>query len=960
MSRQAGKGLAETARGTDVAVKEANKKPADIARGTDAVSKEANKIKTDTAAAADSASKQPGKGAVDTARGTDTVTRVHTAQRLPSDTARGTDVTTKQLGYSAGGDGTAVLSEFAGLDYRQDYLGLLPQYQTKTFTAGENIAPFSNDMFEWANRGAAGANNCLYSRDHFAGQSPADGIPLKMIVTGLDPHIGTYNGNYWSLAPAAIGETWTISVYVKADVATTGQLFLFGYNAAGTFVEAPAGGVSITTSWTRVSYTTTLVNSSTVSIGYRLDGPDAGGGQTIWWDGVQLEKAPAPTFYKPSRTNIKADTLMLGETFTRVPGKGVPDTVGAAETFTRTATYIRGGVTGGPRSDTYAKTSTTHAITYTSYGNNRVVSTATTSGTPSGYYTATRTTGYTDWNFIDATALTGAGGAPRLIRFLNGQFVYLRDSGTNVSVYTSTTPQTAGSWALKTTFNLTTLTTSTLDIAYDSITGYYVILSTNSVNEGIISARSTDLIDWTVGTVQTGATTSASPNHQLIAENGAFYVPGGNSYESVNRSTDGLNWTRALNGFFADQSHVVYYSKNFNQFYAGVSDTKRYYSLNGITWPDMAGNSPDFTSVNIADGNDGFLYWVTLAGSQARICRQTTALGSNSITIGFFEATALASSFRGAMFTDGAGIVIVYSNSAQSTIRVFRIPYYNADTVTSAEVVTKQITTSVGGDGAFVQNDFVGIDYRQEYLGILPTYRSKYLDYTNTYVSRNVFSYANNLYGYITDLPITQSRTYNGLYDQIAPPVPSPVGGAVTRITAYIEGSLFQTYTIPIPMQPGEKVTFSWYIYAQGFTLFGGSNNTTYGLYNPTTGVTTNLSQVAIVNSNDSWQRKSVTITNNNSVVSYAQIWTFNASQPSTNAPHYWIDGFQMELGSTETTFVTNIPVYPQLKADIAHAGDSKSLTIGKVAVGDARTRYTEFTPVNYTQDLLTIVAPDL
>ena len=107
-----------------------------------------------------------------------------------------------------------------------------------------------------------------------------------MVVTGNDPHVGMYNTPSNNIAPAANGQTWVVSVYVKANVATTGQIFIFGAAADGNVFDAvtgqiAAGGVSIGTDWTRVSYAFTFTKGISF-IQVRLDGPDTGGtGQTV-------------------------------------------------------------------------------------------------------------------------------------------------------------------------------------------------------------------------------------------------------------------------------------------------------------------------------------------------------------------------------------------------------------------------------------------------------------------------------------------------------------------------------------------------------------------------------------------------------------------------------------------------------------------------------------------------------
>jgi hypothetical protein len=165
------------------------------------------------------------------------------------------------------------------------------------------------DMFAWS---GTAANAATLSRDTTTSLSPVGGIPLKMAVTGTDPHTGTSNSATWNVAAAANGQTWTFSVYVKASVATTGQLFIFGANSAGSYSAINnfgAGSVNITTEWTRVSHSFTFSNANVAFIQVRMDGPETGGaGINIWWDGAQLEQASAPSVFNPNRANLLDDT----------------------------------------------------------------------------------------------------------------------------------------------------------------------------------------------------------------------------------------------------------------------------------------------------------------------------------------------------------------------------------------------------------------------------------------------------------------------------------------------------------------------------------------------------------------------------------------------------------------------------------------------------------------------------
>jgi hypothetical protein len=149
------------------------------------------------------------------------------------------------------------------------------------------------DIFGWA--GPAADISSTVTRDETVTDSPYGGIPLKMVVTGTDPHIQTYNtttGGPWNLASAATGQTWEVRVLAKGSVPTSIELFLFGTNAQGLWGNQSgtigAGTRSITTSWQEYTFQYTFSNTVVQAVQLRLDGPHAGGNATIWFDGLQL------------------------------------------------------------------------------------------------------------------------------------------------------------------------------------------------------------------------------------------------------------------------------------------------------------------------------------------------------------------------------------------------------------------------------------------------------------------------------------------------------------------------------------------------------------------------------------------------------------------------------------------------------------------------------------------------
>jgi len=158
-----------------------------------------------------------------------------------------------------------------------------------------NVMPNPTNIFAWS---GTGNNNCTLSGDSTITRQYGS-IPLKMVMVGTDPYTGTYNVSTWNLAPAASGQTWTLSFYAKASETVTGNCFIFGANSSGNYVEAPSTSFTVTTSWQRFTFTTTLSNASTAYIQIRLGGSSGQVGKTIWWDGIQLERASSATTFNP-------------------------------------------------------------------------------------------------------------------------------------------------------------------------------------------------------------------------------------------------------------------------------------------------------------------------------------------------------------------------------------------------------------------------------------------------------------------------------------------------------------------------------------------------------------------------------------------------------------------------------------------------------------------------------------
>ena len=164
-----------------------------------------------------------------------------------------------------------------------------------------NVYPNPTDLLATQYMGNE-IQSCTVSRDTTITRQYGS-IPMKMVITGNDAYAGRYGYLAANLASVLSGQTWTISIWAKASVATDGQLFIFGADTNGAWSVTPdysAGTIAITTSWQRFSFSYTFTNASTRYIQFRLDGTNVGGsGITIWWDGLQIERASAATNFNP-------------------------------------------------------------------------------------------------------------------------------------------------------------------------------------------------------------------------------------------------------------------------------------------------------------------------------------------------------------------------------------------------------------------------------------------------------------------------------------------------------------------------------------------------------------------------------------------------------------------------------------------------------------------------------------
>ena len=182
---------------------------------------------------------------------------------------------------------------------------------------------FSNglDIYSWyvAKRGNNTGNACTVEQDFITPRSPVGGIPMKMNVTGNDPHISSYNTATWNISTVANLQTWRLSVYAKASTTLNNcQIYIFGANSSGvsvvsgSYIGITSKTITVTTEWQRFDHFITFNNANVAFIHMRLDGPNAdGSGTTVWWDGLQVEPVNLTAFNSKYNANYSSSTDLI-------------------------------------------------------------------------------------------------------------------------------------------------------------------------------------------------------------------------------------------------------------------------------------------------------------------------------------------------------------------------------------------------------------------------------------------------------------------------------------------------------------------------------------------------------------------------------------------------------------------------------------------------------------------------
>jgi len=168
-------------------------------------------------------------------------------------------------------------------DTRNSYRG---EPTTNVFNSNNIFNPL--DLYTWITSGY----QMSVSRDTSV-ISPLGGKTLKIITSGNSAYGDTYYSNYWNMAAASSGQTWTYSYYFKAPAGTSVGGYIFGVNTSGQYVDLGASLITATGEWQRFSFSFTFTNGNVVAIQTRIDVYTSG--VTVYCDGLQVEQKSHPT-----------------------------------------------------------------------------------------------------------------------------------------------------------------------------------------------------------------------------------------------------------------------------------------------------------------------------------------------------------------------------------------------------------------------------------------------------------------------------------------------------------------------------------------------------------------------------------------------------------------------------------------------------------------------------------------
>ncbi len=223
----------------------------------------------------------------------------------------------------------------AGPDVSESGLVLaLDGANTKSYS--QNVFPYPLDGYSWGTSG----HQMTVSRDTST-SSPVGNSPLKLITSGTAAYTNTYNSLPFTLSPAAQGQTWTFSFWVKGSSSFSASMLIFESNSSGNYIAYGQPYYSVTTEWTRISGSYTMTQATTAGVQVRID--CYVNGVTLWVDGFQLEKASsASSFNSISNTNGTTwrDLIGNGNTGTLTNGPTYSSANGGSLSFDGTNDFV--------------------------------------------------------------------------------------------------------------------------------------------------------------------------------------------------------------------------------------------------------------------------------------------------------------------------------------------------------------------------------------------------------------------------------------------------------------------------------------------------------------------------------------------------------------------------------------------------------------------------------------------
>jgi hypothetical protein len=166
----------------------------------------------------------------------------------------------------------------------RSYLG-----EPTTNTVGQLNSFNPLDLYTWT---TGGHQLSSVSRDTSI-TSPVRGTVLKVVTSGTSAYGGSYSSSGFNIAAASVGQTWTMSIYIKAPVGSNPSILFFEANSAGNYTNYSQQYITPTGEWQRLSVTRTLTDATTAYVQGRFDMYTSG--VTVYYDGLQVEQKSKAT-----------------------------------------------------------------------------------------------------------------------------------------------------------------------------------------------------------------------------------------------------------------------------------------------------------------------------------------------------------------------------------------------------------------------------------------------------------------------------------------------------------------------------------------------------------------------------------------------------------------------------------------------------------------------------------------